>query len=206
MTQLLAYSETELMRFLLILARVSPLMLVAPLWGSQLVPGQVRVYLSMLIAALLLPAVRGPLPAGLASSVFPLLFAVGFELLLGLVFAYVALLLAGARPSEVRGAILCDGLGLAGGGPTPLTPQVIFANPNALGTPDRYGLAELSRDVRPPDYATAFLRQAHELSGLDPPVSICAMERPDWLVAVAEEMDVDPVPVAEALRMYARVV
>ena len=120
--------------------------------------------------------------------------------------AYVALLLAGARPSEVRGAILCDGLGLAGGGPAPLTPQVIFANPNALGTPDRYGLAELSRDVRPPDYATAFLRQAHELSGLDPPVSICAMERPDWLVAVAEEMDVDPVPVAQALRMYARVV
>ena len=118
--------------------------------------------------------------------------------------AYVALLLAGARPAEVRGAILCDGLGLAGGGPAPLTPQVIFANPNSSGTPDGYVLAELARDVRPPDYATAFLRQATELSGLEQPVSICAVERPDWLVAVAEEMDVGPVPVAEALRTYAR--
>jgi pimeloyl-ACP methyl ester carboxylesterase len=117
--------------------------------------------------------------------------------------AYVALLLAGARPAEVRGTILCDGLGLAGGGPAPLTPQVIFSNPNSSGTPDGYGLAELARDVRPPDYATAFLRQANELSGLDQPITICAMERPDWLVAVADEMDSESVPVATALSLYA---
>ena len=30
--------------------------------------------------------------------------------------AYVALLIAGARPHLVRGAVLCDGPGLAGGG------------------------------------------------------------------------------------------
>ncbi len=120
--------------------------------------------------------------------------------------AYVALLLAGARPAEVRGAILCDGLGLAGGGPAPLTPQVIFSNPNSLGTPDGYGLAELARDVRPPDYATAFLRQASELSGLDQPVTICTMERPDWLVAIAEELDAESVSVSQALKRYAEVV
>ncbi|MCU0670084.1 MAG: alpha/beta hydrolase, partial [Myxococcota bacterium] len=33
--------------------------------------------------------------------------------------AFVALLLAGARPKDVRGALLCDGPGLAGGGPRP---------------------------------------------------------------------------------------
>ena len=39
--------------------------------------------------------------------------------------AYVALLLAGARPKPVRGAILCDGPGLAGGGSRPGSPTVI---------------------------------------------------------------------------------
>ena len=119
--------------------------------------------------------------------------------------AYVALLLAGARPADVRGAILRDGLGLAGGGPTPGTPSVAFPNPGPGGTPDPFALAELSRDVRPPDYATAFLRQANELSGLERPVSVCCAERPDWLVAVAAEPGALETSVEEALRHYARV-
>jgi pimeloyl-ACP methyl ester carboxylesterase len=119
--------------------------------------------------------------------------------------AYVALLLAGARPAEVRGAILRDGLGLAGGGPTPATPSIPFPNPGAGGTPDPFALAELARDVRPPDYATAFLRQANELSGLDRPVSVCCAERPDWLAAVAREPGALDTSLAEALRLYARV-
>ena len=117
--------------------------------------------------------------------------------------AYVALLLAGARPADVRGAILRDGLGLAGGGPTPATPSIPFPNPGAGGTPDPFALAELSRDVRPPDYATAFLRQANELSGLERPVSVCCAERPDWLAAVAAEPGALETSVAEALRHYA---
>jgi pimeloyl-ACP methyl ester carboxylesterase len=117
--------------------------------------------------------------------------------------AYVSLLLAGARPTEVRGAILRDGLGLAGGGPTPPTPTVPFPNPGAGGTPDPFALAELSRDVRPPDYATAFLRQANELSGLERPVSVCCAERPDWLAAVAGEPGALETRVEEALRHYA---
>ena len=119
--------------------------------------------------------------------------------------AYVALLLAGARPAEVRGAILRDGLGLAGGGPTPATPQIPFPNPGASGTPDPFALAELSRDVRPPDYATAFLRQANELSGLDRPVSVCCAERPDWLAAVAGEPGALETSLGEALRLYSQV-
>ena len=38
--------------------------------------------------------------------------------------AYVAVLLAGARPTAVRGAILRDGPGLVGGGITPTSPHV----------------------------------------------------------------------------------
>jgi pimeloyl-ACP methyl ester carboxylesterase len=118
--------------------------------------------------------------------------------------AYVALLLAGARPAEVRGAILRDGLGLAGGGGEPGTPQIVFPNPNAVGPPDPYALAELSRDVRPPDYATVFVRQANELSGLEWPVAVCCAERPDWLAAVAREPGVLETNVATALGLYAR--
>jgi pimeloyl-ACP methyl ester carboxylesterase len=116
--------------------------------------------------------------------------------------AYVALLLAGARPADVRGAILRDGLGLAGGGPTPGTPSLLFPNPGVGGTPDPFALAELSRDVRPPDYATAFLRQANELSGLDHPVSVCAAERPDWLAAIVKEPGTRSCPLVDALRHY----
>ena len=37
--------------------------------------------------------------------------------------AYVALLLAGGRPKQVRGAILCDGPGFEGGGGEPRGPE-----------------------------------------------------------------------------------
>ncbi len=120
--------------------------------------------------------------------------------------AYVALLLAGARPGEVRGAILRDGLGLAGGGPSPGTPQIPFANPRATDDPpDPFALAELSNDVRPPDYATAFLRQAIELSGLERPLSVCCAERPEWLAAVAGEPGALETSVDEALAHYAAI-
>jgi pimeloyl-ACP methyl ester carboxylesterase len=118
--------------------------------------------------------------------------------------AYIAALTAGARPQKVRGAILRDGLGLAGGGPQPATPQVVFANPGDEGPPDPYALAELSRDVRPPDYATVYVRQALEFSGLERPISVCCMERPEWLQAVAQEPGVEEVDLADALGHYAR--
>jgi pimeloyl-ACP methyl ester carboxylesterase len=117
--------------------------------------------------------------------------------------AYVALLLAGARPEQVRGAILCDGLGLAGGGSEPSTPQIIHPDPSAKGAPDRFALAELSRDVRPPDYVAAFLRQANEMSGLECPVRVCCAERPEWLAAVVRDPGALETSLAEALASYA---
>jgi pimeloyl-ACP methyl ester carboxylesterase len=116
---------------------------------------------------------------------------------------YVALLLAGARPHLVRGALVCDGPGLAGGGPRPVTPSILHAAGG--GPPDPYALLELARDVRPPDYATSFVRQAAQLSGLDRPLSVCAVERPDWLATVVEEPGVEVTTPHEALLHYARV-
>jgi pimeloyl-ACP methyl ester carboxylesterase len=119
--------------------------------------------------------------------------------------AYVALLLAGARPKQVRGAILRDGPGLAGGGPRPATTSICWADERDPGPPDPFALVELSRDVRPPEYATAFVRQAAVLSGLVRPISLCVSERASWLLRVAEEPGVEETTLAEALSHYARV-
>jgi pimeloyl-ACP methyl ester carboxylesterase len=117
--------------------------------------------------------------------------------------AYVALLLAGARPKEVRGAILCDGPGLSGGGPRPVTPTVVLPTDVGRGAPDPFALLELARDVRPPDYATSYVRQSLQLSEIERPISACGAERPDWLAAVIEEPGVAVTSLAEALAHYA---
>jgi pimeloyl-ACP methyl ester carboxylesterase len=120
--------------------------------------------------------------------------------------AYIALLLAGARPKQVRGAVLCDGPGLAGGGPQPVSPRMVHVDPSAPTPPDPFALAELSSDLRPPDYAASFVRLATQLSGLERPISVCAVERPDWLRALVEEVGVEEASPEDALAYYAAVV
>lgn len=119
--------------------------------------------------------------------------------------AYVALLAAGARPDLVRGAVLLDGPGLAGGGPSPGSPVVQSAVPAPPpgGTPDPFALAELSRDTRPPDYAATFARLAATRSGLDPAVAVCGVNRPEWLAEVVGEAGVVEMPLPEALARFA---
>jgi pimeloyl-ACP methyl ester carboxylesterase len=116
--------------------------------------------------------------------------------------AYVALMLAGARASQVHGAVLCDGPGLAGGAIGP-TSQSFVALPPRPTAPDPYALFELSRDLRPPDYATLFVRLALEGSGLDEPIAVAAVVKPPWLVAVAGEVGVASASITEALAMFA---
>ncbi|MDH3685157.1 MAG: alpha/beta hydrolase [Myxococcales bacterium] len=119
--------------------------------------------------------------------------------------AYVALLLAGARAGQVRGAILCDGIGLAGGGSRPGSPQVVHVPETGPAVPDPFAIAELTRDARPPDYAAAYVHQALEFSGLESPVCVCCVERPEWLDAVAKEPGVRETSLAAAIQLYSGV-
>lgn len=118
---------------------------------------------------------------------------------------YIALLIAGARPTLVRGAIIADGPGFAGGGPAPNSPVVLPPSYGRDGPspPDPFALAELSRDVRPPDYATTFARQAATFSELDTPIAVCGATRPEWLTAVLAEPGVIECRLPDALALFA---
>lgn len=117
--------------------------------------------------------------------------------------AYVALLIAGARAERVRGAVLADGPGVSGGPSVPTT-QPVFSLDPVDAAPDPYALAELGRDLRPPDYATAFSRLALQGSDLEQPITVVAKFRPAWLQAVAGEPGVaEAGSIATALQAYA---
>lgn len=116
--------------------------------------------------------------------------------------AYVALLIAGARADRVRGAVLADGPGLSGGPSVPTSQPVFSLEPVETG-PDPYALVELGRDLRPPDYATAFSRLALQGSDLDRPITVAARFRPAWLAAVAGEPGVgEAASIADAIAAY----
>ncbi|MEJ5221217.1 MAG: alpha/beta fold hydrolase, partial [Tepidiforma sp.] len=98
---------------------------------------------------------------------------------------YIGLLLAGARPGEVRGVAILDGAGLAGGGDIP-GPAVVRGVPGALSAPDPFALVELGSDLRPRQYVRRFAELATEHSPLANPIAVCGRQRPAWLEAVLE--------------------
>jgi pimeloyl-ACP methyl ester carboxylesterase len=118
---------------------------------------------------------------------------------------YVALLAAGARPGGVRGVVIADGPGLAGGDSRPSTVVITTVERDEADSapPDPFALRELSRDVRPPDYAASFAREAVEQSGLEAPLVVSATERPPWLAAVVERYGTEVRPVEAALARLA---
>jgi pimeloyl-ACP methyl ester carboxylesterase len=88
--------------------------------------------------------------------------------------AYVALLVAGARPGRVPAALLLPGRGLDGGGPAPRAGQALeVRNAEALAMLDAAAararpafdplLRACETDPRPPDYARAFADAARRL-------------------------------------------
>jgi pimeloyl-ACP methyl ester carboxylesterase len=119
--------------------------------------------------------------------------------------AYVGLLAAGGRAEQVQGVILADGPGLAGGGPWPGSPSVATAvsAPPPGGTPDPWAIHELTRDIRPPDYAATFARQASTRSGLDTAIAVVGVNRPPWLEGVLAELGVIECTLDEAFRLFA---
>lgn len=118
--------------------------------------------------------------------------------------AYVAFLIAGARPSKVKGIVLTDGPGLAGG-PVHVTSTPEINLVERAGTaPDPWAIIELSRDARPATYALTFLRLAMNGTSLDDPISVCCRVAPPWLEAIKPEAGVATgMSVQEALDMYA---
>lgn len=119
--------------------------------------------------------------------------------------AYVALLAAGGRPELVRGAVLTDGPGLVGGGIRPASACIPLMDRTRTGPPDPLVMVEMARDVRPPDYAVEFVRLANEWSGLDHPIAVCTVVRPEWLAAVVEQPGVLDTTAPQALAAFARV-
>ncbi len=117
--------------------------------------------------------------------------------------AYVALLIAGARPKLVRGAVLCDGPGLAGGGDEP-GPIVVRGVTERHEAPDPFALVELSGDLRPSRYAASFAQLAVDGSDLNNPILVVAKARPDWLAAILAVRGIAESPsLAEAVASYA---
>ena len=118
--------------------------------------------------------------------------------------AYVAFLITGARPHLVKGAVLTDGPGLAGG-PVHVSSTTEIADSSRTGlAPDPWALIELSRDARPATYALTFLRLAMNGTTLDDPVAACCRVTPPWLEAINAEAGVaNGMSVQEALDMYA---
>ncbi len=114
--------------------------------------------------------------------------------------AYVALLATGARPQLVRGLILADGPGLAGGGATPSSLHILPAIMAPVSTPDPFALAELSRELRLPDLAEAFTAEAMTNPSLSSTVIVAAAMLPPWLQAVVDHPGVRRVGLAEAVR------
>jgi pimeloyl-ACP methyl ester carboxylesterase len=118
---------------------------------------------------------------------------IGPALLIGAgVGAYVALLLAGARPDAVPGALLLPGAGLEGGGAAPDPASDTLARWTDLGAPlpgCDPAVRRLERDIRPPDYAEAFARAARRVL-----LAEGDFRQPPWWQAVRSSPTALPVP------------
>jgi pimeloyl-ACP methyl ester carboxylesterase len=111
--------------------------------------------------------------------------------------AYVALLIAGARPEKVRGALLRDGPGL--NGRTRTGPAMSDAAHLVTGSTDPYATAELSVDLRPADYAVAFARLSAKGSAGATPIFVAAGEQAEWLVAIMQTLRLERMNIEVAL-------
>jgi len=105
------FGEQSVVGFILVLARVSPLFVLAPLFSSRLVPARVRGIVAVALAVGLSPVlVRGH---HVATAPGELVFLIGKELLIGLAFAFVVGALFSAV--AVAGSFLDTAIGFSYG-------------------------------------------------------------------------------------------
>lgn len=105
------FGEQSLVGFILVLARVSPLFVLAPLFSSRLIPARVRAIVAVALAVGLSPVlIRGH---HLATDPSELVWLVGKEMLIGLAFAFVVGALFSAV--AVAGSFLDTAIGFSYG-------------------------------------------------------------------------------------------
>ncbi|MBW2232989.1 MAG: alpha/beta hydrolase [Deltaproteobacteria bacterium] len=128
--------------------------------------------------------------------------------------AYVALLLAGARPDRVPAALLLPGRGLAGGGDAPEFSELdmpsfdeweeqVSADARRYRPGTDRGVSRCERDLRPLDYVKPFAEASNRLLlSRDLPVA----EAPGWLrmAADAECSEMAPAGLGEGIRRLAK--
>ena len=118
---------------------------------------------------------------------------------------YVGFLISCGRAAHVRGLVIIDGPGLAGGASnTVSTTEIASVGNRPNRTPDPWALIELSRDARPASYASSFLRLAVANSGIEDPISLATKVSPKWMEAIKPEVGVvTDISMQDALDMYA---
>lgn len=111
---LLASSEPQLARFVLVLARLAGMVMVAPLFGAHVVPLRIRAAVVFFVAVLVTPTVAAPPEAHESLAPVALLIALAVETLIGFAIGIVGQLLFAAvlLAGELAGIEM--GLGLAG--------------------------------------------------------------------------------------------
>ena len=113
LTELVSTRWPEVVIFLLIVGRTSGLMTSAPFWGGKMAPALVRVIITVSLSAAIFPLVTiATHPTGVPSG-WVLLFALGGEILMGLLLGWTSqLLFVGMRLAGQQVEIKM-GLGLA---------------------------------------------------------------------------------------------
>lgn len=101
----------QLVRFVVVLARVAGIFSVAPLFGQAKVPAQVRIIVSVAIAMLISPIVSPPDPG---ASPLKLIAVLAGEAAVGLAIGYVAVLIVSAAQTAGELIDYSIGFGLAG--------------------------------------------------------------------------------------------
>lgn len=118
---------------------------------------------------------------------------------------YIGFLISCGRATMVRGLVIIDGPGIAGGAMNPTSTSEIASVGRRNGTaPDSWALIELSRDSRPQNYASSFLKLAVANSGIEDPISLACRVTPKWMEIIKPEAGViTDISMQEALDIYA---